>query len=250
MKAAFEIIQGMTDRFDRVEGECAAHGKSAVLVAKGKPWHCDKCFEAAEAMRAREEHAEKLRASLMAMAKIPEKFIGQRFVPHTPEQRLVRETAVAFRDAVLQDKRWAALILTGKVGTGKTQLACELAGSMVTKFGIPIRYTSAAGMIGEVQAAYSEPGKSAETEIARFAGYGVLIIDEIDAGKASADAQMILTEIINRRYSSDKPVIAITNQPFEDLGSFVGDRVDDRLHENAFVCSFDWHSFRRNPVAA
>lgn len=250
MQKAFDIVAGMIDRFDRAEGACDRHGPSAVLVGKGKGWHCDKCFEEEIAKQAREEHIEKMRAGLMTVSKIPSKFIGQRFTAATPAQKTAREQAIAFRTFVIEQKRWAALVLTGKVGTGKTLLACELAGSMIGKFGIPIRYATAASMIGEIQSTYGQDGKSAETEIARFANYGVLIIDEIDAGRASADAQMLLTEIINRRYASDRPVIVITNQPFEDLAQFVGDRVHDRLHENAFVCSFDWLSFRRQPVSA
>lgn len=245
MKRAFDIIEAMAGMFDRQSGTCEKHGEAVALVAKGKPWHCDKCFEENAARQAREDHIEKLRTGMMEMSRIPSKFMDQRFVANTPEQKRVRELAVRFRDALLTDKRWSALILTGKVGTGKTLLACELAGSMISKFGIHTRYATAAGMAGEIRAAYGQEGKSEETEIARFANYGVLIIDEIDAMRGTANDQMLLTEIINRRYSNDRPIIAITNQPFDDLGNFVGDRVHDRLHENAFVCSFDWPSFRR-----
>jgi DNA replication protein DnaC len=56
---------------------------------------------------------------------------------------------------------------------------------------------------------------------------------------------LLLTEIINRRYNAEKPVVVITNQAFDTLARFVGDRVADRLHENAYVCAFSWPSFRR-----
>jgi DNA replication protein DnaC len=141
--------------------------------------------------------------------------------------------------------RWTVLALVGGVGTGKTLLACELAVALIDKLGLSVRYATAQAIVSEVQATYGAEGKSEETEIARFAQYDVLIIDEIDAKRSSENANLLLTEIINRRYNAEKPVVVITNQAFDTLARFVGDRVADRLHENAYVCAFSWPSFRR-----
>jgi DNA replication protein DnaC len=133
----------------------------------------------------------------------------------------------------------------GNVGTGKTLLASELAESLIEGLSMSVRYCTAKQMIAEIQAAYSAEGKSEEMEVLRFVQYGLLILDEIDAKPDRENANLLLTEVINRRYNAEMPVVVITNQPFDNLAKFVGDRVDDRLHENAFVCSFDWPSFRR-----
>jgi DNA replication protein DnaC len=182
---------------------------------------------------------------LHSVAAIPQKYRDQKFAAVTPDQKVARGTVKAFRDQIAQRLRWTVLALVGGVGTGKTLLACELAVALIDKLGLSVRYATAQTIVSEVQATYGTEGKSEETEIARFAQYDVLIIDEIDAKRSSENANLLLTEIINRRYNAEKPVVVITNQAFDTLARFVGDRVADRLHENAYVCAFSWPSFRR-----
>jgi DNA replication protein DnaC len=80
----------------------------------------------------------------------------------------------------------------------------------------------------------------------------VLVLDEIDAIPVKDNASLLLTEIVNRRYNENKPVIAISNQPFDHLARFVGERVHSRLHENSFSCALNWGDARRvrQPVGA
>lgn len=251
METIANIISGTYKAFDTVPGTCDTHGPSDALVRReGGVWTCRKCVEAAAKLAEREKWLADRNATLMKIATIPSKYAGQRFVAHAPEHQAIRAEVLKFRNFIVSEKRWAVLVLTGAVGTGKTLLACEFAESMIKNLSCSVRYISANGMIKEIQASYGREGKSEEGEIERFVQYDVLIIDEIDAKPDRENANLLLTEIINRRYSNDKPVIVITNQPFESLGQFVGDRVDDRLHENAFVCSFNWQSFRRNPLGA
>jgi DNA replication protein DnaC len=154
-------------------------------------------------------------------------------------------TVKHFRDLIANGPKWVVLVLFGGVGTGKTLVASELAESLINGLSMSVRYCTAKQMIAEIQAAYSSEGKTEEGEILRFVQYNLLILDEIDAKPDRENANLLLTEVINRRYNAEAPVVVITNQPFDGLARFVGDRVDDRLHENAFVCSFDWPSFRR-----
>jgi DNA replication protein DnaC len=245
-----ELIAGVAGKFHKVSGECPAHGPSEVgVLREGGAWYCPKCFEAKMAEESRAKWIEDRNATLYAIAKIPSKYAGQKFVAHTPEHKAARGIAKTFRDFIVEKPRWGVLVLMGTVGTGKTLLACEFAESWIKNLTRSVRYTTANGMIKEIQASYGREGKSEEGEIMRFVQYDLLILDEIDAKPETANANLLLTEIINRRYGEEKPVIVITNQPFEKIADFVGDRVADRLHENAFVCSFDWPSFRRNPVA-
>jgi DNA replication protein DnaC len=249
MQKLSTLIADNSALFHRLQGDCEKHGAVEVLKFKTNPdWHCPKCFEEAIVEKDRAAHTEARRVLMHTIARIPAKYKDQRFTAHTPAQRDVRGMARNFRDFILDGQHWSALILTGEAGTGKTLLACEIGQAMIDRLMRGVRYTTAAGMIGEIRAAYGLDGKTEEGEIERFAGYHLLIIDEIDAMRGTVNDQMLLTEVINRRYSNERPVIVITNQRRESLAQYVGDRVDDRLHENAFVCSFDWPSFRRNPV--
>lgn len=248
MKRASNIIAGVTAKFSMVQGKCMTHGHANVLVRDGDAWHCLQCFEA---LISTEEHAKWTAArndTLMKIAKIPVKYVGQRFPAHTSAQKVVRGIAKTFRDFIVNEKRWAALILMGEFGTGKTLLACEFGESLIKTLSQSVRYITTKAMISEIQATYGVEGKSEEVEIERFVSYDLLILDEIDVTSGRENSILLLTEIINRRYNNDKPVIVIMNQPFDNLMLFVGDRVADRLHENAFVCAFEWPSFRRNPV--
>jgi DNA replication protein DnaC len=229
-----------------VGGQCEQHGHADVLVRAGMPWHCPRCLEQAMATEARAMWLAKRAADLMNTATIPAKYVGQRFTASTDDQRAVLRSVQLFRDFILREQAWAALIMVGKTGTGKTLLACQLAQSLIAKASRSIRYITAAGMISEIQSTYGKEGKSEEAEIMRFAQYDVLILDEIDAIRNTDNANLLLTEIINRRYNESKPVIVITNQPFDNLAKFVGERVHSRLYENAFVCDHRWADARRS----
>src|SRR5687767_5260213 len=110
-----------------VSGSCEEHGAADVLVRKGTAWHCPKCLEAEMNADTQAKWMATRSADLMLTASIPTKYIGQRFVAVTDEQRAVRRTAQLYRDFILKDQAWASLIMVGKTGTGKTLLACELA---------------------------------------------------------------------------------------------------------------------------
>lgn len=233
--------------FETLIGECVEHGPSNTLVRSGKPWHCARCFEATIKADTQAVWLAQRTADTMATAAIPAKYIGQRFTATTEPQRAVLLTVKLFRDFILAQPSWAALIMIGITGTGKTLLACQLGQSLMAKAAKSVRYITAAGMISEIQATYGREGKSEEAEIMRFAQYDVLILDEIDAIRVKENASLLLTEIINRRYNENKPVIVISNQPFDNLAKFVGERVHSRLHESAFICDFNWGDYRRNP---
>lgn len=246
MQTASEAIQGQFGRLQKISGTCEPHGTSEVLHIPGKGgWYCPQCLEARQAQESRDNWARERLKHLRNVADIPRKYAGQKFVAVTPEQKAVRSLVKSFRDLVVKRDAWATLVLMGAVGTGKTLLACEFAESLMTNFDISTRYVTAKQMISEIQASYSMEGRSEAGEVQRFVEYEVLIIDEIDAIPARDNAALLLTEIINQRYNAERPVVVITNQPFSDLAKFVGDRVHSRLHENAFICAFDWADFRR-----
>lgn len=244
------LLASFGSRLGMVSGQCGQHGDSDALVRAGSPWHCPACFEAELKADTDAKTLGERSAWLMQVARLPERYIGARFAATTPEQRAVRQTVKMFQQFILAESSWAALVMVGKTGTGKTLLACELAQSLIAKAARSVRYITAKGMISEIQASYSNDSKSEEGEIMRFAQYGVLVIDEIDALPAKENSSLLLTEIINRRYNENKPVIIISNQPFDNLAKYIGERVHSRLHENAFSCDFSWGDFRRVQVAS
>lgn len=245
LQSAGAMLAGFGANLAMVSGTCEQHGPAEVLMRVGTAWNCPQCLEMAMAADTRAKWLQGRATDLMTTASIPAKYVGQRFVASTDEQRAVLRTVQQYRDFVLREQSWAALIMVGLTGTGKTLLACQLGQSLIAKASRSIRYATAAGMISEIQASYGREGKSEEGEIMRFAQYDVLILDEVDAIRSTDNANLLLTEIINRRYNENKPVIVITNQPFDNLARYVGERVHSRLYENAFVCDFRWADARK-----
>lgn len=248
MENIASITSGLMKGIVEIDGECPTHGKATVYWPKflaDRAWSCPTCAQ----IRAKEESERKwledCRDTLHRIACVPQKYRGSRFEAATPEQKIVRSTVKAFRDAIANLQHWAVLVLFGGVGTGKTLLASELAEALIDNLSMSVRYCTAKQMIAEIQASYSTEGKSEEGEVLRFVQYQLLILDEIDAKPDRENANLLLTEVINRRYNEQKPVIAISNQPLADLARFVGDRVHSRLHENAFICAFNWADARK-----
>jgi DNA replication protein DnaC len=151
----------------------------------------------------------------------------------------------AFRDFVVKQGGWASLVMIGVTGTGKSLLACELIESMIKALRISARYATASGMISEIQATYSREDRSQEEVVEKFSTYDILVVDEVDAIPQTANAMLLLNEIYNRRYCNGRPTVTISNQPFELLNTFVGDRIYSRLHENLFMCAHTWADERR-----
>ena len=56
--------------------------------------------------------------------------------------------------------------------------------------------------------------------------------------------QVILFDIINRRYQDQMPMILLTNQSKEGFKQYLGDRAFDRLREAGRWVAFDWESHR------
>lgn len=248
MTTAASLAHGLMKGIIEIEGECAEHGKAINYRPKflaSREWICPTCAQARAKAESERKWLEDRRATLHRIAGVPSKYRGAKFEALTPAQKIVRSTVKAFRDAIAGKQHWAVLVLFGGVGTGKTLLASELGEALIDNLSMSVRYCTAKQMIAEIQASYGMEGKSEEGEVLRFVQYDLLILDEIDAKPDRENANLLLTEVINRRYNEEKPVVVITNQPFDNLAKFVGDRVDDRLHENAYVCSFDWPSFRR-----
>jgi DNA replication protein DnaC len=245
LQKAEGLLGSVAASLQRIEGSCGEHGAATVLARADRGWYCPACLEAAKRDEGVRQWAQDRAPTLHGIAGIPPRYRGQKFNAVTPAQKQVRAMAAAFRDFVVAEPRWACLLLIGDLGTGKTQLACELGESFINRLLRSVRYVTAKGMVGEIQAAYSTDGKTEESEIERFVRYDLLILDEIDLVPPKENALSLLTEVVNRRYGGHRPMIVITNQQLADLGKFVGDRVVDRFHENGFPCAFDWPSFRR-----
>jgi DNA replication protein DnaC len=137
------------------------------------------------------------------------------------------------------------VIFLGKSGTGKTHLATSL-GIEACKNGIRTRFVTGCGLANELIEARDE--KALSRIIKRYAGYGLLIIDELGYVPFSKEGGQLIFQILAQRHER-KPVIITTNMGFGDWTQIFGDAnmtaaLLDRVTHKAHVINCSWESYR------
>jgi DNA replication protein DnaC len=137
------------------------------------------------------------------------------------------------------------VIFLGKSGTGKTHLATALA-MEACRLGVRTRFTTACGLANELIEARNE--KTLSRVLKRYAGYGLLAIDELGYVPFSKEAADLLFQVLAERHER-KSVIITSNMGFGDWTQIFGDptltaALLDRVTHKAHVISCNWESYR------
>jgi len=137
------------------------------------------------------------------------------------------------------------IIFLGKSGTGKTHLATGL-GMEACKQGIRTRFVTGCGLANELIEARDE--KTLARAVKRYAGYGLLIIDELGYVPFSKEGAQLIFQILAERHER-KPVMITTNMGFGDWTQIFGDpsmtaALLDRITHKAHVINCTWESYR------
>ena len=137
------------------------------------------------------------------------------------------------------------VIFLGKSGTGKTHLATAL-GMEACTAGYRTRFVTGCGLANELIEARDE--KMLGRVLKRYAGYGLLIIDELGYVPFSKEGAELLFQVLADRHEK-KPVIITTNMGFGDWTQIFGDAnltaaLLDRITHKAHVINCTWESYR------
>lgn len=238
---------------------CEVHGPVTeigyALVATTRWFGCPKCSEekrvAEESEKARQEEAARqarLESRLNA-AGIPQSFRSRNFdnfAASTKEQQYALSVARDFGEDFWQKHLRAGtfLVFAGDVGTGKSHLAIAAAQSMMNRG--TAMYLRAADVIRRVRSTWRRDSTHTEEDVLHMLGYelDLLIIDEVGVQRGTDDEQIILFDVLDRRYSEMRPTILLTNLSGQQFVEFVGPRIMDRLRERAVFVPFKWSSHR------
>jgi len=154
--------------------------------------------------------------------------------------RLIKELSAC--EYVKQSRN---IIFVGKSGTGKTHLATAL-GMEACSQAVRTRFVTGCALANELIEARDE--KILGRVINRYAGYGLLIIDELGYVPFSKEGAELLFQVLAERHER-KSVIITSNMGFGDWTQIFGDpnltgALLDRVTHKAHIINCTWESYR------
>jgi DNA replication protein DnaC len=242
------------------DSTCDLHGayveKGAILpIGRREPkwWGCEQCNAIRRAEIEAEEQAERERQRQKRMEQrlsqsgIPLRFRDRtfdNFIADTDAKRNALQIASDFA-ANFDDHLQAGttVVFSGKPGTGKSHLA--LAAAMVAMKANTALYLNALDLVRMVRDTWRRDSEMTETAVLHeLSTVSLLVIDEIGVQYGTEGEQVILFDVLNRRYRDLMPTILLTNLGAKGMKEFLGERSFDRLREGGIWVAFDWESFR------
>jgi len=240
----------------RRQDDCPDHGPFESVNYFGKSWtRCPVCTEIAHKA---EEEAEAQRQRDMQIAAwqkrlgtsgIPERFWDRSFENYQAKKpgqqkalQFARQYADGF-DEVLASGRCA--IFLGNKGTGKNHLASSICLQLM-RAKRPVLFTTVLRAVRRVKDTWRKDSRENESEaVAALVFPDLLILDEVGVQFGSEAERIILFDVLNERYEKRKPTILLSNLSKDDVCTFLGERIYDRLREDGgTVVVFDWESYR------
>ena len=175
-------------------------------------------------------------------AGVPERYRDKVFSTYKtdlPGQKKAKDAV----EAIAENGASAAmLVLYGPPGTGKTHLGVAAVYNRYIRsgghdhYGCPkvAIFTTQALISRRVRDTYGEDAKETEKKVmADFSSCSLLVVDEIGAGSGSDHEKQLLCDVLCSRYNAKKATIMISNLGIDGLKLALGDRVMDRINEDA-----------------
>lgn len=174
-----------------------------------------------------------------------EKIRFKHFEQNTKEQKHVYDSVYNFAKNIHDDIEAPNIILTGKVGTGKTMLANCVINSLFKKK--KVKLIKLQDMLRKVKGSYSKDSDYSEIEaIDKYASYDLLILDEVGVSRDTDNDKNIIFDVLDGRYQNMLPTMIISNLNIDGIKQTLGDRVVDRLRDGGgILLGCDWESYRK-----
>ena len=142
-------------------------------------------------------------------------------------------------------KKGVCMGFVGAMGTGKTTLACAVAGE-VAEMGYTAKYAKMPEIGCLIRDSWRRDAPKSSTEIvADLIAPDLLVLDEVGVQQGSQDDVLLVHRIIDGRYEAMRPTVITSNLDMDGLTRSLGGRCLERLRENRGIfVVFDWKSFR------
>ncbi|CAM0107433.1 DnaC-like helicase loader [Vibrio phage 209E38-1] len=167
------------------------------------------------------------------------------YVASTQEQQHVYNSIHGMAKGIYEGKKVPNVILTGKVGTGKTMLGnCAINALFKSKL---VKIIKLQDMLRKIKGSYQPGANYTEEEaIKNYASYDLLILDEVGVSRDTDNDKILIFDVLDGRYQSMLPTMIISNLNIEGIKETLGERVVDRLRDGGGVLlGCDWESYRK-----
>ena len=259
---AFKMIMHSETPFKLEKQErdalCDVHGRYSEngIIFGDHPIKWTGCGACKEASKLEVEAKSKIREQIKAQelieyrlnkAGIPIRFRDRtldNYIADTPAKKTSLTIARDFSENFDENhKSGMTLIFSGKAGTGKSHLAIAIAQSVMPKY--TAMYINALDAIRMIRDTWRKGSEKSELDVLdMFGSVGLLVIDEVGVQYGTENEQMLMFDIVNRRYRDSMPMILLTNLGHAGFSDYMTERSFDRLRENGKWVSFEWESFR------
>ena len=135
------------------------------------------------------------------------------------------------------------IALLGIRGTGKTQLGVELV-LHACRNDKCAKYVKAIDLLLSIRACYGNNERSEDKAIADWVYPRLLVIDELQERGHTEWEDVMLTNIIDKRYAQRDDTILIANLTEAEFVTAAGASISSRLTECGGIIVCDWPSFR------
>ncbi|MEL7295928.1 MAG: ATP-binding protein [Pseudomonadota bacterium] len=238
---------------------CEKHGeypeREMILFSKKiSVSHCPKCTkekeeaEAEELRQLREKSNQERYAKMQENAGVSPRSAKVRFKDFetdTPEKKHVHDSVRNMAKGVHEGKEVPNIILTGKVGTGKTMIGnCAINSLFKLK---RVKIIKLQDMLRKIKASYQPGANYTEEEaIKNYSSYDLLIIDEVGVSRETDNDKILIFDVLDGRYQRMLPTMIISNLNIDGIKQTLGDRVVDRLRDGGgILLGCDWDSYRK-----
>lgn len=216
--------------------------------------NCTKCAKEEREEREAKEKEEEMQKKMAARLHRQEAAgISQRcssvsfndFIADTPAKEIAKESCLQFARNVYKGEQRSSMIITGKVGTGKTMICQAMVNNLIDHK--RCKMIKLIDMIREIKDTWRRDSNISEIDLlARYASYDLLIIDEIGIQFGSDTEGMFVFDVIDGRYQNMLPTVIISNLNIDGVKEKMGERVIDRLRDGGGqLLAFDWESGRK-----
>jgi DNA replication protein DnaC len=158
--------------------------------------------------------------------------------------------AVAYEGALAVVNQGGMACVLGQRGTGKTQLATELARAFIAgRAGKdednPVLYVRAMELFAALRGAFRKGSDQTEMDVlAKFRKVPLLVIDEIQERGETEFEDRTLVLLLDQRYGDMRPTLILSNLARAELAASLGKSVVSRIQEVGTVIECNWKSYR------